>query len=85
MSLRSPMPAQKLIACLKQAQEFGIGQDGKQRLASMICFITDIQGMGLPVAKGLALTETFYWDLNDRTVPSPTGYVRSLRPAPFRT
>jgi len=57
----------ELIACLKQAQEFGIGQDGKQRLASMIAFITDIQGMGLPVAKGLALTETFYWDLNDRT------------------
>lgn len=57
----------ELIACLKQAQEFGIGQDGRQRLASMICFITDIQGMGLPVAKGLALTETFYWDLNDRT------------------
>ncbi|AVO45883.1 ABC transporter substrate-binding protein [Phreatobacter cathodiphilus] len=66
----------ELIACLKQAQEFGIGQDGKQRLASMICFITDIQGMGLPVAKGLALTETFYWDLNDRT----RAFTNRVRP-----
>ncbi|WP_439572052.1 ABC transporter substrate-binding protein [Phreatobacter sp.] len=66
----------ELIACLKQAQEFGIGQDGKQRLASMICFITDIQAMGLPVAKGLALTETFYWDLNDRT----RAFTNRVRP-----
>lgn len=66
----------ELIACLKQAQEFGIGQDGRQRLASMICFITDIQGMGLPVAKGLALTETFYWDLNDRT----RAFTNRVRP-----
>jgi branched-chain amino acid transport system substrate-binding protein len=56
----------ELIACLKQAQEFGLDK-GNVRLASMIAFITDIQGMGLPVAKGLALTETFYWDLNERT------------------
>ncbi|MBP2232575.1 branched-chain amino acid transport system substrate-binding protein [Azospirillum agricola] len=55
-----------LINCLKQAQEFGLGSEGT-RLAAMVGYITDVNGMGLPVAKGLSLTETFYWDLNDRT------------------
>ena len=56
----------ELIACLKQAQEFGLNSSGV-RLAAMVGYITDVLGMGLPVAKGLSLTETFYWDLNDRT------------------
>jgi branched-chain amino acid transport system substrate-binding protein len=56
----------ELIACLKQAQEFGLNSAGI-RLAAMVGYITDVLGMGLPVAKGLSLTETFYWDLNDRT------------------
>ena len=30
-------------------------------------FITDVHALGLEVAQGLVLTETFYWDLNDRT------------------
>ena len=33
----------------------------------MVGYIADAPAMGLPVAKGLTLTETFYWDLNDRT------------------
>ncbi|GJD53315.1 hypothetical protein OPKNFCMD_6090 [Methylobacterium crusticola] len=56
----------ELISCLKQAQEFGI-EAGGVRLAAMVGYVTDVVGMGLPVAKGLSLTETFYWDLNDRT------------------
>jgi branched-chain amino acid transport system substrate-binding protein len=56
----------ELIACLKQAQEFGLAATGI-RLAAMVGYITDVLGMGLSVAKGLSLTETFYWDLNDRT------------------
>jgi branched-chain amino acid transport system substrate-binding protein len=52
---------------IKQATEFGIGQDGKQRLAGLLVFLTDIDSMGLEGAKGLLLTEAFYWDLNDET------------------
>lgn len=55
----------ELISCLKQAQEFGL--DRSARMAAMVGYITDVNAMGLPVAKGLSLTETFYWDLNDRT------------------
>jgi branched-chain amino acid transport system substrate-binding protein len=30
-------------------------------------FATDVQSLTLPVAQGLVLTESFYWDLNDET------------------
>ena len=30
-------------------------------------FITDVHALGLQAAQGLVCTETFYWDLNDRT------------------
>jgi branched-chain amino acid transport system substrate-binding protein len=56
----------EFIDCLKQAQEFGLTK-GSLRLAAMVGYITDVVGMGLPVAEGLSMTETFYWDLNDRT------------------
>lgn len=55
-----------LINCMKQAQEFGLPQSG-MGLAALVGYITDVRGMGLPVAQGLSLTETFYWDLNERT------------------
>ncbi len=56
----------ELITCLKQAQEFGLDHGGT-RMAAMVGYITDVVGMGMQTAKGLSLTETFYWDLNDRT------------------
>ena len=56
----------ELINCLKQAQEFGLDQGGT-RMAALVGYVTDVTGMGLSTAKGLSLTETFYWDLNGRT------------------
>ena len=52
---------------IKQAAEFGIGQDGKQQLAGLLVFLTDVDALGLQTAQGLVLTEAFYWDLNDQT------------------
>ncbi len=51
---------------IKQAAEFGIVKGG-QSLAGMLVFISDIHGLGLDKAQGLIFTETFYWDMNDRT------------------
>jgi branched-chain amino acid transport system substrate-binding protein len=51
---------------VKQAAEFGIVHGG-QKLASLLLFITDVHSLGLKVAEGLQLTESFYWDLNDDT------------------
>ena len=54
------------INSIKQASEFGITKGG-QNLAGLLVFLTDIHGLGLQIAQGLILTETFYWDLNDST------------------
>ena len=56
-----------VVNTVKQATEFGIGRDGKQRMAGLLVFLTDVQAMGLQTAQGLLLTEAFYWDLNDAT------------------
>ncbi|MHB2266585.1 ABC transporter substrate-binding protein [Aliihoeflea sp. PC F10.4] len=54
------------VNSIKQASEFGITQAG-QSLAGLLVFINDIHALGLDVAQGLLLTESFYWDLNDGT------------------
>lgn len=55
-----------LINTIKQAGEFGVVAGG-QRLAAPIMFISDVHSLGLPLAKGLIVTEAYYWDLDDRT------------------
>ena len=51
---------------IKQAAEFGIVTGG-QRLAFDLLTVADLHGLGLQAAQGLMLTESYYWDLNDRT------------------
>jgi len=53
------------INTMKQAKEFGVYP--KQNLAGLLVFITEVHALGLDTAKGLYLTEAFYWDLNDAT------------------
>ncbi|CAH0185094.1 ABC transporter substrate-binding protein [Roseomonas sp. CECT 9278] len=52
--------------CIKQAAEFGLTRRGI-KLAGLLVFLSDVHALGLQTAQGLVLTETFYWDLNDRT------------------
>jgi branched-chain amino acid transport system substrate-binding protein len=74
--------------CVKQAHEFGLVQAGV-KIAALTGFITEVKAMGLPIAQGLLVSETFYWDLNERTraftkrfvVKSPTNYPSSLHAA----
>lgn len=54
------------IGAIKQAAEFEIGRGG-QKLAGLLVFISDVHALGLEQAAGLVLTESFYWDLDDRT------------------
>ena len=53
-----------IINSIKQAAELGIAKGG-QSLVGLLVFGTDINAIGLQNAQGLALTETWYWDLND--------------------
>jgi branched-chain amino acid transport system substrate-binding protein len=54
------------VNCIKQAAEFGITRRGT-KLAALLMFLPDVHALGLETAQGLVCTETFYWDLNDRT------------------
>jgi branched-chain amino acid transport system substrate-binding protein len=51
---------------IKQAAEFGIVEGGQQ-LAALLLFINDVHALGLKTAHGLTFTESFYWDMNDKT------------------
>ena len=54
-----------LINIVKQAHEFGVQKT--MNLAALIAYSTDVHSIGLETAQGLRLSETYYWDLNDRT------------------
>jgi branched-chain amino acid transport system substrate-binding protein len=51
--------------CIKQAHEFGL--DKSMKLAPLLLFLQDVHSVGLEICGGTTATETFYWDLNDRT------------------
>ncbi len=53
-----------LTTTIKQAREFGIG-GGSQIIAGLLMLISDVKALGLPVAQGLYVTESFYWDNNE--------------------
>ncbi|HVZ06500.1 ABC transporter substrate-binding protein [Rhodopila sp.] len=53
------------VNSIKQAHEFGLDQSMK--LAALLMFITDVHALGLDIARGLMLTESFYWNMNDKT------------------
>ena len=54
------------VNSIKQAAEFGL-TGGKQRLAGLLIYVTDVHAIGLKLAQGLSLVSPFYWDMNDGT------------------
>ena len=54
------------INSIKAASEFGIVKGG-QSLAGLLVFVTDVHALGLQTAQGLLLSESFYWDRDDKT------------------
>ena len=54
------------VNSVKQAGEFGIAGKGV-KLAGLLMFISDVNAPGLKTAQGLAVSNTFYWDHDDRT------------------
>ena len=53
------------VNTIKAAREFGLHRTMK--LAALLMGVVDVHALGLEAAQGLLLTESFYWDLNDRT------------------
>jgi len=54
-----------LINIVKQSREFGVTKT--MNVAALVGYTTDIHSIGLEAAQGLRLSESYYWDLNDRT------------------
>jgi branched-chain amino acid transport system substrate-binding protein len=52
------------VNSIKQAHEFGLNTG--MRICPLLIFLPDVHALG-PLAAGLTVTETFYWDLNERT------------------
>jgi branched-chain amino acid transport system substrate-binding protein len=52
------------VNAIKQAAEFGIVK-GRQKLAGLLVWVSDVAALGLPTAQGLVLTDAWYWDTND--------------------
>jgi branched-chain amino acid transport system substrate-binding protein len=52
--------------CVKQAGEFGLMR-GQQKVAALVMYPQYVQSLGLQAVQHTFLTESFYWDLNDRT------------------
>jgi branched-chain amino acid transport system substrate-binding protein len=51
---------------IRQAAEFGMA-NGKQIVAPLLIFDSDLKGIGLKTAQGLQFTTAFYWDYDDDT------------------
>lgn len=54
-----------LSRCMKQANEFGVSNS--MSMAALVMFLNDIHGAGLSTMQNLLFTNSFYWDLNERT------------------
>jgi len=53
------------VNCIKQAHEFGI--TASMKIVALLMYDGNVRSVGLADAQGLVMTESFYWDLNDRT------------------
>ncbi|PPQ34575.1 ABC transporter substrate-binding protein [Rhodopila globiformis] len=64
------------VNTIKQAGEFGITAGGT-KLAGLLVFVSDVHALGLQTAQGLVVSNTFYWDRDDRT----RAFSKRLQPA----
>jgi branched-chain amino acid transport system substrate-binding protein len=71
------------INAIKQGAEFGIAAGG-QHFAGLLVFVTDVNAIGLKIAQGLVLTETWYWDMTDAN-RAFTKRWQAERPGKFPT
>lgn len=54
-----------LVNLVKQAAEFDVNKT--MSVAAMVAYTQDVRSIGLEGAQGMRLSESYYWDLNDRT------------------
>lgn len=72
-----------LINSIKQANEFGLVAGG-QKLVGFLLYLTDVHTLGLPVTKGLLLSEGFYWDQNETARTWSRRYFEKTKRMPTK-
>ena len=70
-----------VTACVRGAAAMGL--TGQMRLACLLMQLPDVRRLGLDLAGGLILTESFYWDLNDRTRAFTGRLMTQEKPAAY--
>ncbi|WP_223258589.1 ABC transporter substrate-binding protein [Trinickia symbiotica] len=68
------------VNSLKAAKEFGITKTMK--IAALLMFIDDVHSVGLPTAQGLLLTDSWYWDQNDKARAWAEKYMKKTGKMP---
>ncbi|WP_420566851.1 ABC transporter substrate-binding protein [Thalassovita sp.] len=54
------------VNAIKAAHEFGVVAAG-QKIAGLLVFLPNVKSIGQEVARGLQMTVSFYWDMDDET------------------
>lgn len=68
------------INAIKAAKEFGI--KGKMQIAGLLVFINDIHSLGLDNTEGMYLTDSWYWDKDDKTRAFAKRYFDKMKKMP---
>ncbi|MEO7031996.1 MAG: ABC transporter substrate-binding protein [Herbaspirillum sp.] len=68
------------INSIKAAHDFGITKTMK--LAALLMTINDVHGLGLPVAQGLMMTDSWYWDKNDASRKFANRFFLKMKKMP---
>jgi branched-chain amino acid transport system substrate-binding protein len=59
------MAGEDVQNCIKQAHEFGV--NNSMEIVALLIQSNDVRALGLDAAQGLRWSESYYWNLNDRT------------------
>jgi branched-chain amino acid transport system substrate-binding protein len=69
-----------MIAAIKTAREFGVTKTMK--LAGLILFVNDVHALGLELAQGMYLTDSWYWDQNEASRTWSRRYFEKMKKMP---
>lgn len=68
------------INSIKSAADFGLNKTMK--IAGLLMTINDIRGLGLPVAQGLLMTDSWYWDKNEASRKFANRFFKRMNKMP---
>src|ERR1051325_3713778 len=72
------------VTAIKQTSEFGLTQ-GNRKIVVFLMFLTEIHAIGTKAAKGLYVTDGFYWNENDATRAWSKRYFEKMRKMPTKS